>query len=356
MSFKEKLKNKKSNIFIVITIVILIIIGIYAFNKYSHNNVDNAEAESYIETYIIPESEKVFINGIVIPKDSEDFSLSADEELVEIKVKNGQSIKKGTILYTCKNQSIIDEISELKLQLSHLKSSQDYDDPSISLEINKLNSQIKSLNEKAYTKIYAPFEGKVFLNQNSEESSSLMTVQTNEFYMQGKASEQDLAKIKIDQTAKILVFSTNQELMGRISFISERPTSDSSDEYQQQSSLSYYDINITFDSQEGLINGFHVQASIKLDNTYTKIPLSSILKSEDTSYVFKDLDGVLKKQVIEIDSQTEEFAVVKSGLKENDIIIKNPTKEMQEGQSISNYGNINNSESNINDNNLEGEI
>ncbi len=385
MLFLEKFKNKKFRIIVSLTSVLCVTLGIYFFYKGKDNKINSEEPESFIETYAIPESEKVFINGIVLPKDSKDFTLSDGEEIDQLKVENGQSVKKGSVLFTCKNPSVINEINELKSQVSELKSSQGVSDPSISLEINKLNAQIKSLNENAYSKTLAPFDGKVFINEESESQSGFITLQTNEFYMKGQASEQDLAKIQVDQTAKVLILSTNKNLTGRISFISERPSTDSSSEYQQQSStlsyydiniafdsqeglvngfhvqasikldnsyskipassiyqqqsstLSYYDINIAFDSQEGLVNGFHVQASIKLDNSYSKIPASSILESGDKYYVFKDLDGILKKQSVEIESRNEEFAVVKSGLKENDIILTTPTEEMEEGQSLSMY-------------------
>ncbi len=338
MLFLEKFKNKKFRIIVSLTSVLCVTLGIYFFYKGKDNKINSEEPESFIETYAIPESEKVFINGIVLPKDSKDFTLSDGEEIDQLKVENGQSVKKGSVLFTCKNPSVINEINELKSQVSELKSSQEVSDPSISLEINKLNAQIKSLNENAYSKTLAPFDGKVFINEESESQSGFITLQTNEFYMKGQASEQDLAKIQVDQTAKVLILSTNKNLTGRISFISERPSTDSSSEYQQQSStLSYYDINIAFDSQEGLVNGFHVQASIKLDNSYSKIPASSILESEDKYYVFKDLEGILKKQSVEIESRNEEFAVVKSGLKENDIILTTPTEEMEEGQSLSMY-------------------
>lgn len=350
MLFLEKVKGKKTKIILGITTTLCIIIGIYAFNKKDDVEVRSEDQIPYIETYAIPENEKVFINGIIVPKESKEINLSDEEEIDSLKVENGQSVKEGDILFTCKNQSILDEISELKSQINQLKSSQVQNDLSINIELNKLNSQIQSLNEKAHTTTYAPFDGKVHLNtqsQNSESLNSYMTIQSNEFYMKGQASEQDLAKIQLDQTAKILIFSTNKELMGRISFISERPASSLSNDYQQQTSLSYYDINIAFDNQEGLVNGFHVQASIEIDNSYNKVPVSSILNSDGEYYVFKDLDGILKKQVVEIDSQTDEFAVVKSGLSENDIILKNPTKEMQEGQSLSLYENPEDKQNNV---------
>ena len=49
------------------------------------------------------------------------------------------------------------------------------------------------------------------------------------------------------------------------------------------------------------------------------------------------MNGIVKKQLVEIESKNEEFAVVKSGLKENDIILTTPTEEMEEGQALSMY-------------------
>ena len=49
------------------------------------------------------------------------------------------------------------------------------------------------------------------------------------------------------------------------------------------------------------------------------------------------LSSAIKKQSVEIESRNEEFAVVKSGLKDNDIILTTPTEEMEEGQSLSMY-------------------
>ncbi|MEG1394458.1 MAG: hypothetical protein RSD04_01780, partial [Clostridia bacterium] len=49
----------------------------------------------------------------------------------------------------------------------------------------------------------------------------------------------------------ILIFSTDKNMTGRISFISDRPTTEMND-MNAQGSLSYYDISIAFDNQEGL--------------------------------------------------------------------------------------------------------
>ena len=100
------------------------------------------------------------------------------------------------------------------------------------------------------------------------------------------------------------------------------------------SSLSYYDIHISFENQENLVNGFHVQASIEVIDTLSKIPTSALIKSEDETYVFESIDGILKKQAVEIASSNDEFTVIKSGLDKNDIIVRYPQGDMKEGDPI----------------------
>ncbi|RDY26774.1 efflux RND transporter periplasmic adaptor subunit [Romboutsia weinsteinii] len=349
MSFLERFKSKKVKIGVGVVVLASIGVGtFYVYPKYIKPNTEvGGEFENVIETYSIPENEKIFINGSIVPKESKDFALLGEEEVNKVNVTNGQYVNKGDLLYSCKNPSSLSEIENLNIQISELKKQknqtpQDAEvpaDQSIDVEISKLNAQVAALNKKAYTSTYAPFSGKVYINEKSETpeqgAASFMTLQSTEFYMKGKASEQDLAKIKIDQSVDILVFSTNEKLTGHISFISDRP-SDQTDNTMggSQGSLSYYDINVSFDSQENLVNGFHIQATVEVENASPKIPASSILKDGETSYVFKSLDGILKKQVLELKEENEEYAVIQSGLEQNDVIIKYPTEDMKEGDEV----------------------
>ena len=162
----------------------------------------------------------------------------------------------------------------------------------------------------------------------------MITLQSNTFYMKGQTSEQDLPKLQIDDPVTVTILSTNKKVSGRVSVISDIPTSSKVDN-MSDSSLSYYDIDISFEDQEDLVNGFHVQACIEIADNLCKIPSSSILKDEnDKPYVFKSYDGILKKQKIEIQSQNNEFTVVKGGLDKQDIIIRYPSNEMNEGDAI----------------------
>lgn len=338
MRIKEKLKSKKVRNGIIVAILITVAGGFIAYSEYK-NSEPIEETQVNIEMYSIPESEKIFINGVVIPTQVKDFSIGGEDELSNINVDNGQVVSKGDLLYTCKNNSALAEIENLNIQIEELEkqksqSVEGMDTQMLDIEINKLKASVSSLNKKAYTKVTAPFDGKVYLNDQSEgmeSASSFMTLQSNEFYMKGQASEQDLPKMKVDQGVSVLVFSTNKKVDGYISYISDRPSTNVENAGTSQGSLSYYDVNIKFNNQENLVNGFHVQATVKVENSIYKVPSTAILKDEDKYYVLKDMDGIIKKQVVEIQERHEDYSVVKAGLKENDIIIKYPSEEMKEG-------------------------
>lgn len=335
MRFIEKSKNKK--ILIGTIIIIALGSGVFIFTKNNNKNDNTIKTENMIETYTIADNEKIFINGKIVPTESKDFNIPTEGEINKLNVDNGKLVKKGDLLFTTENESILNEIDSLKIQINDLEKSNSENDSIINSEINKLNSQISILNKKAYINTYAPFDGKIYLNEESNTSdSSFMTLQSNTFYMKGIASEQDLSRLKIDDPAEVLILSTEQKIIGRISFISDRPTS-SENMVGENSSLSYYDINISFENQENLVNGFHVQASIEIIDNLSKIPTSALVKTDDEVYVFKVIDGILKKQNVEIVSSNDEFTVIKSGLDKNDIIVKYPIDNMKEGDPINFY-------------------
>lgn len=335
MSFLKKLKNKKVKIGVGITLVAALSFGAYYFINNKRNANDQVE-ENYIETYTIADNEKVFINGVILPTKSKVFNLPSEGEISKLNVTDGKIVKEGDLLFTVKNESILSEVDSLKIQISELKKSNTDNDPIITAEVNKLEAQVSALNKKAYTNTVAPFAGKVYLNEqnDSSESGSTITLQSNSFYMKGQTSEQDLPKLQVDDLVSVTILSTNKKVEGRVSLISDRPTTEQSDSMSNPS-LSYYDVNVSFENQEDLVNGFHVQACIEITDSLCKIPTSAILKdSNDKPYVFKSFNGILKKQIVEIKSQNDEFTVVKGGLDKQDIIIRYPSDEMKEGDSV----------------------
>ena len=330
MSFLKKLKYKKVKIGIGVILLGALSIGIYCFKNDNANS--SLSDENYVETYTIADNEKIFINGVILPTKSKEFTLPSEDGISKLNVTNWKIVKEGDLLFTVKNEAIIDEIDILKTQINELKKSNIENDPIITSEINKLEAQVSSLDKKAYINTTAPFAGKVYLNE--EGSNSIITLESSTFYMKGQTSEQDLPKLQIDDPVIVTVLSTNKKVSGRVSLISDRPSINQVD--NTNPSISYYDINISFENQENLVNGFHVQACIEITDNLCKVPTTSILRDEnDKPYVFESFDGILKKQIVEIHSETDEFTVIKGGLDKQDIIVRYPSEQMSEGDLIS---------------------
>ena len=330
MSFFKNLKDKKVKIGIGVILLGALSIGIYYFK--SDNTNSSLSDENYIETYTIADNEKIFINGVILPTKSKEFTLPSEDGISKLNVTNGKIVKEGDLLFTVKNEAIIDEIDILKTQINELKKSNIENDPIMTSEINKLEAQVSLLDKKAYINTTAPFAGKVYFNE--EGSNSIITLESSTFYMKGQTSEQDLPKLQIDDPVIVTVLSTNKKVSGRVSLISDRPSINQVD--NTNPSLSYYDINISFENQENLVNGFHVQACIEITDNLCKVPTTSILRDEnDKPYVFESFDGILKKQIVEIHSETDEFTVIKGGLDKQDIIVRYPSEQMSEGDLIS---------------------
>jgi HlyD family secretion protein len=208
---------------------------------------------------------------------------------------------------------------------------------SIQNQVATVEKQKSLLKDKEVTKEIAPISGKVILNDLTTTQSPYLLIESTEYYVNGTISEKDLPKLAVGQHSEILVHSTNATITGKIEYIGDRPVvSDlSSNMANGNNNVSNYLVKIKLDSQENLINGYHVQANVKLSESEMKIPRNAILEGEKgTSYVYKVVGKEYIKQDITYSEEDSEEASVISGLKENDIIVFNPSSviEKEEGK------------------------
>ncbi|WP_101772937.1 efflux RND transporter periplasmic adaptor subunit [Peptostreptococcus faecalis] len=356
MSFKNKfqegLSKLKSNRKIQIYVGVVAVIAIVAVGGIVIYNNSKDEPEYIMQTYTVPEYDKVFINGTVVPKQSKDIAGPLNGVTPDIRVSNGQNVKKDDVLYIIKDEAAVNEASSIKTQISNLireKRSLKSDDPtltSINNQIATLNTSLSTANSKAYTRVKSPIDGKVYINddkegnvQSSGGSSALMTVQSSEYVMNGELSEQDVSKIKTDMTADVTILPTGDTIKARVNYIAQRPIVSSSQATPTQntsanSSLSFYNVVLFFDTQEGIVDGYHTQAVINVNTDKNKVPTKAIVNSGDEIYVFVDVDGVLKKVNVEILSESGDISVVSGDLNPKDIVVKNPTKTMRDGDTV----------------------
>lgn len=346
--FGNFIKNHKKGTAVVV--VILLAAGFMVGTDYVRRTKEEQKLREKYEIYKIPAYENIDINGMVTPRESKQYANPENNSLSDISVENGQEVNDGDLLFTTKDNSVIEQINVLKSQLTSLNSqksrlSKDNKDnvnnvaiSSINTQISSIEAQISALNSSAYVKNTAPFAGKVYINdQNSTDmNTSFISLVSNEFFMKGYVSEDDLEKVQVDQTVSIKVSSSDEKMTGRISYVSDRPTTTKTKEMKDN--LSYYEVDISFEDQEGLVNGFHVDADLEIISNEYKVPTSAVLKSGNSAYVMKDLDGILKKQEVTIVKTGKNVTKIVTNLEPGDRILKHPDKTMKEGDAIPSAG------------------
>ena len=346
--FGNFIKNHKKGTAVVL--VILLAAGFMVGTDYVRRTKEEQKLREKYEIYKIPAYENIDINGMVTPRESKQYANPENNSLSDISVENGQEVNDGDLLFTTKDNSVIEQINVLKSQLTSLNSqksrlSKNNKDnvnndaiASINTQISSVEAQISALNSSAYVKNTAPFAGKVYINdQNSTDmNTSFISLVSNEFFMKGYVSEDDLEKVQVDQTVSIKVNSSDKKMTGRISYVSDRPTTTKTKEMKDN--LSYYEVDISFEDQEGLVNGFHVDADLEIVSNEYKVPTTAVLKSGDSAYVMKDLDGILKKQEVTIVKTGKNVTKIVTNLEPGDKILKHPDKSMKEGDAIPSAG------------------
>lgn len=348
ISLKKSINLNKKKAIIGGVVVIAIFMAVF-FGIKIKNSMSNANEKAQVpEIYNVPEKEKIIIDGKVMPGKSKDFFAEPSKgEIENIAVEDGQKVDQGQVLFTYKNENISPEIDNLKEQLTtkeeELKVIQDETlKKTMEEEITKLNDKIKIIEDKSSYSVEAPFAGKVYIShQNSSENEPtlIMTLDSEDLYVKGQASEQDLSKINLNQEVQVMVNSTKEKVKGKVTFIGERPSVDKiTSKKDSKQGLSYYDIKVNFLENQDLKNiknGFHVQTTIEVLNNPIKVPYTALLQQDEKRFVYKVIDGIVYKQEVKTGETNNEFAVITEGVGEKDKIIKSANdKNIKEGENI----------------------
>jgi HlyD family secretion protein len=208
----------------------------------------------------------------------------------------------------------------------------------VQTQIDTTDVKVKNLEDKEFSYVSAPIDGKVILSDSKDKTKPYIVIGALKFYVKGSIDEKDQIKLAKNQQVDILIFATNKTVTGKVKSVGNSPEVAESSVATQAvtstaSAISYYDVNISLDSQANVVNGFHVQATVKLKDEEMKIPKSSILEEDGKNHVFKVVNKKLVKQAITYKDGVAPQAVVISGLNENDSIAVT-TKDMKEGISV----------------------
>lgn len=233
-------------------------------------------------------------------------------------------VQKNDLEYNLPGQvsSFDEQVSDLRSQLS------DEDQETFSSLDEQISTLVKEktkLEEKEYIKEVAPFSGVVSLVEDSNtENPVLLKLKSPDFYVTSSVSEKDYAKLSLGMEAETLLIATNKTVSGKITFIDEDPMQVATG--TSSSGSSTYLVKVSLDDQSELVNGYQAQISLKLANELISIPSETIVSEGNEHYVYVLNEGEVSKEKVEIAGEEAGYTKIKSGLKEKDEILLNPSE------------------------------
>lgn len=357
-------------------VVLVIIIGLLIINPLLAQKDQGLieEEDPYgIDYYTVPSMQQVFVNGVVKPEQSQEFNKEESLGTIgELKVKNGESVKKGKLFYTYENKEVASQISDLQNQVARMETQKsnaeyklnlaiknwknqpeeervgsleeikmDMSTADIEAEIKEIYNNIKSLKGERYTQVVAPFDGKVYIPEVKDANSAILKLISDKFYVSGTVNERDVEKLAPDQVADIKVISNDRTVSGKVTFIDQNPSVDSGDDMgyygNEGTTMSNYPVKLSLDTLKGIRNGYHVQAVINIGKEAITIPTASIHSEDDQSYVLVNDFGTVVRRVIQLGEEEGESTVITSGLEAEDQIIVSSKQAVEEGQVLSDF-------------------
>ena len=323
-------------------------------------------------------------SGVVESSKSQKIEKDDDKTIDEIKVQQGDSVKKGQVLFTYNKdslqisvdsaklevESIQNKISSYQQQIAQLKKDKKAAGKSEQLSYNlqiqeaqlDLTSEQYNLKKKQKelddlqkdlqnADVVAEADGVVqsISSDNSSGSSdgsgTFMTIlQTGAYKIKGQVSELEVGEL--EQGAEVTIHSRvddSKTWTGTISQVDTNGAVSDSDENSMnggdqntENTASKYTFYVVPDTQDGMMIGQHVYITVGKQETDNGIWLNAdyVVRDGDTAYVWlANTNGVLEKRTVTIGRHNEEANTyeITDGLTLDDYLAF-PTDDCKEGE------------------------
>ena len=276
------MKKKYITITIIATIIIASTIGFCFLKKSTKDKTVNKA-----EYYKIASVEKVFINGVLIPRESESIYIDSTKgEIREVHVSNGQVVNAGDNLFTYNNPTTEAQIEEISEQITANENSK------VSIN-NKLTSAKNNLAEKEnqLKKLKNQLEEFNFEDQLQADNISMNIQQTNAevsaYKEQVSAYEEQIDNVNITLNS---LYNKKEKLSAEKSFVVTAPISGiivlSSNEKD------YTQPYIIIESEELIVKG------VVSEKDYSKIKVD-----DDISVSIISTNETIDGKILEIDDR-----------------------------------------------------
>lgn len=319
-------------------------------------------------------------SGAVESSKAQKIEKDDDKTVDEIKVQQGDSVKKGQVLFSYNKdslkisvdsakleiESIQNKISSYQQQITQLKKDKKAAGKSEQLSYNlqiqeaqlDLTSEQYNLKKKQKelddlqkdlqnADVVAEADGvvqSISSDNSSDGSSTFMTIlQTGAYKIKGKVSELEVGEL--EEGAEVTIHSRiddRQTWTGKISQVDTNGAVSDSDENSMNSdqnadnTASKYTFYVVPDTQDGMMIGQHVYITLGKQETDKGIWLNAdyVVRDGDTAYVWlANTNGVLEKRTVTIGRHNEEANTyeITNGLTLDDYLAF-PTDDCKEGE------------------------
>ncbi|MDR4227492.1 efflux RND transporter periplasmic adaptor subunit [Bacillus mojavensis] len=375
---------KKVWIGIGIAALVALFIGI---NIYRSAAPASGSAGQKVETGSLEEkkiSSTVMVPGTLKFSDEQYVFYEADKgTLHDIKVKEGDKVKKGTPLVTYSNEQLslekeqneltaqsnrlqIDQIleklqaldnkeKELTKQLGKKEAEKQIESERTELEMQEKTAQIElkqtelqrqSLaNKMSDLQVKSEIDGTV-ISVNKEAASKKSDIQEpvihignpKNLVVSGKLSEYDTLKVKKGQkvtlTSDVIQDKTWKGTVSAVGLVPDQQENAAAAAGTDQAVQYPLQVKIKGDLPEGK-PGFKFIMNIETDKRKTNtLPSKAVKKEDDQYYVYTVKDGKAKRVDVKIGEVTDDVTEIKEGISKDDQVILNPADDLADGTDV----------------------
>lgn len=318
-----RLKKRKARIRKLVTWIVVIALLVAAGSAYLSYKKENAaklaEMQKTTVTREAHVTENVYtatidLSGYVEALETQTAKFRSTGAVTGVFVKEGDSVKKGTLLATIDNTSQAATVQEIKNQIK----SAELSGSASELELLKLRLQTAE-NNLEYTNLIASFDGtiaKVDVNQGDyfEAGSSVMTlVDTSSLKATVQIDEIDMQYIELGQTAYLTFDSLPGEIVqARVTYIPMLG------EYTTDKGIGIVEVELTIDNPPASLKpGYSFEGTISVDGDVKMllIPQNAITTGRGgvTTVQRKLADGTTETVTVKVKYLGEGYCQLLSG-------------------------------------------
>ncbi|WP_416722940.1 efflux RND transporter periplasmic adaptor subunit [Bacillus stercoris] len=374
---------KKVWIGIGIAVIVALFIGI---NVYRSAAPTSGSAGQKIQTGSLEEKEissKVMVPGTLKFSNEQYVFYEADKGTLEdIKVKEGDKVKKGTTLVTYTNEQLSlekeqnqltaesnqlqieqtqekikaldDKEKDLAKQVGKKEAEKQIESERTELQMQKKTAEIElkqtELQRQSLASRVSDLEVKseiegIVISVNQEAASKKSDIQEpvihignpKDLVVSGKLSEYDTLKVKKGQ--KVTLTSDviqDKTWKGTVSAVGLVPDQQESAAAQGTEQAVQYPLQVKIKGKlpEGK-PGFKFIMNIETDKRKANtLPSKAVKKEDDQYYVYTAKDGKAKRVDVKIGEVTDDLTEIKEGLSQDDQVILNPSDQVTDGMEV----------------------